>query len=140
MVQTNDRPTDPELIRFLREELGGDVSPDETAWELVGPIWLWRGEGKDGQPSSMSWHFLTIDGEVAEAIRAASSGHSAAWGSVYVEAGIGNTCWRTSVFPSKVRQGYMLPIKASVRKAEKLAEGDVITVRITLSKGPSSQK
>jgi hypothetical protein len=31
----------------------------------------------------------------------------------------------------------MLPVKASVRKAEKLAEGDVITVRITLSKRPS---
>ena len=31
----------------------------------------------------------------------------------------------------------MLPIKASVRKAEKLAQGDVITVRLTLSKGPS---
>jgi hypothetical protein len=98
---------------------------------------LWRGKGKDGQPSSMSWHFLTIDGEVAEAIRVASSGQSAAWGSVYVEAGIGKTYWRTSVFPSKAIQGYMLPIKASVRKAEKLADGDVITVRITLSKGPS---
>lgn len=89
VVQTNDGPTDPELIRFPREELGGNVSPDETGWEHVGPIWLWRGEGKDGQPSSMSWHFLTIDGEVAEAIRVASSGYSAAWGSVYVEAGIG---------------------------------------------------
>jgi len=137
MVQTNDGPTDPELIRFLREELGGEVSPDETAWEYVGPIWLWRGKDKDGQPSSMSWHFLTIDGHVAGAIRAASSGHSAAWRSVHVEAGIGHTCWRTSVFPSKAMQGYMLPIKASVRKAEKLAEGDVIRVRITLSKRPS---
>jgi hypothetical protein len=85
----------------------------------------------------MSWHFLTIDGEVADAIRVASSGQSAAWGSVYVEADIGETCWCTSVFPNKARQGYMLPIKASVRKAEKLAEGDMITVRITLSKGPS---
>ncbi|WP_375188695.1 DUF1905 domain-containing protein [Sphingobium yanoikuyae] len=132
VAQTNDGPTDPELIRFLREELGGDVSPDETVWEHAGPIWLWRGEGKDGQPS-----FLTIDGYLAEAIRVASSGHSAAWGSVYVEAAISKTCWRTSVFPSKARQGYMLPIKASVRKAEKLAEGDLITVRITLSKGPS---
>ena len=93
---------------------------------------MWRGEGKDGQPS-----FLTIDGYVAEAIRVASSGHSAAWGSVYVEAAISKTCWRTSVFPSKAIQGYMLPIKASVRKAEKLADGDVITVRLTLSKGPS---
>ena len=127
----NDAPTDPELIRFLREELG-ETGPQGGPWSFTGPLWLWRGKAKDGTPTSTAWHFLTIDGDVAEAIRAAAPGRSAAWGSVYVHAVIGNTSWQTSVFPSKDVGGYMLPIKASVRKAEKLAEGDVATVHLTL--------
>ncbi len=126
-----DSPTDPELIRFLREELG-EASTRGGSWDFTGPIWLWRGVAKDGTPTKTAWHFLTIDGEVAESIRAASPGRTAAWGSVYVRATIGATEWRTSVFPSKNVSGYLLPVKASVRKAEKLTDGDVIRVTLAL--------
>jgi drug/metabolite transporter superfamily protein YnfA len=130
-VTTNDAPTDPELIRFLREELGEGVLGGGS-WTFSGPIWLWRGKAKDGAASTMAWHFLTIDGEVANAIRAAAPGRTAAWGSVYVTVAIGATEWRTSVFPSKDVKGYLLPVKGSVRKAEKLVEGNVVTVRLQL--------
>lgn len=122
---------DPELIRFLREELGETLVAGGT-WQHQGALWLWRGKAKDGAPSSMAWHFITIDGEVADAIRAAAPGRSAAWGSVNVEARIGGTTWKTSVFPSKEVAGYLLPVKASVRKAERLVEGDVVTAMLTL--------
>ncbi|MEP6785024.1 MAG: DUF1905 domain-containing protein [Sphingomonadales bacterium] len=125
-------PSDPELIRFLREELGEDAPPGGGSWQHTAPMWLWRGQGKDGQPTSTAWHFVTIDGDVAEGIRAASPGHMAAWGSVYVQVTIGQTSWRTSLFPSKNVKGYLLPIKASVRKAEKLSEDDVVTVHLTV--------
>lgn len=130
-VSNNDAPSDPELIRFLREELGESLSAGGT-WSFTGPMWIWRGQAKDGTPTKTAWHFLTIDGEVAESIRAASPGRTAAWGSVYVRATVGDTEWRTSVFPSKNVSGYLLPIKASVRKAEKLTEGDVIVVTLAL--------
>lgn len=131
-VTNNDGPTDPELIRFLREELGAEEAPGGGSWEHTGPIWLWQGQGKDGQPTSMAWHFLTIDGPVAESIRAVAPGRSAAWGSVYVQVTIGKTRWKTSVFPSKNVKGYLLPIKASVRKAEKIVADDVVTVHLTV--------
>ncbi len=124
-------PTDPELIRFLREELG-EQTAGGGSWDFTGPMWLWRGEAKDGTPTKAAWYFLTINGEVAESIRATSPGRTAAWGSVYVRATIGATQWRTSVFPSKHFSGYLLPVKASVRKAEKLTEGDVIRVTLAL--------
>lgn len=130
MIDRNG-PTDPELIRFLREELGESGPPGGT-WPFTGPLWLWRGKAKDGTPTSTAWHFLTIDGEVADAIRATAPGRSAAWGSVYVTVTIGDTRWQTSVFPSKDAGGYLLPVKTSVRKAEKLSEGDVVTVQLTL--------
>ncbi len=124
-------PTDPELIRFLREELGESL-PAGGNWTFTGPLWLWRGKAKDGSPTSTAWHFITIDGAVADAIRAAAPGRSAAWGSVYVSVTVGKTGWQTSVFPSKDVAGYLLPIKASVRKAEKLVEGDVVTVELAI--------
>jgi hypothetical protein len=131
-VKTSNAPTDPELIRFLREELGADDAPDGGSWEHTANMWLWRGQGKDGQPTPTAWHFVTIDGPVADSIRAAAPGRSAAWGSVYVQVRIGNTSWKTSVFPSKNVKGYLLPVKASVRKAEKLSEDDVVTVHLTV--------
>jgi hypothetical protein len=122
---------DPDLARFLREELGHGVAAGGS-WTFTGPLWLWRGKAKDGTASTMAWHFITIDGEVADAIRAAAPGRSAAWGSVYVEARIGGTAWKTSVFPSKDVAGYLLPVKAAVRKAERLVEGDSVTVALAV--------
>jgi Domain of unknown function (DUF1905) len=120
-----------DLVRFVREELGGDA-PAGGSWDVVGTLWRWQGKAKDGTPSSMSWFFITIDGAVAEAIRAASPGRKAAWGSVYVAVTIGATTWRTSLFPSKEVGGYILPVKAAVRKAERLAEGDVVAVGLAI--------
>lgn len=120
-----------DLARFLREELG-DGTPAGGSWDVSGKLWRWQGKAKDGAPSPVSWFFITIDGAVAEAIRAASPGRTAAWGSVYVSVTIGATQWRTSLFPSKEVGGYMLPVKAAVRKAERLMEGDTTVVRLTL--------
>ena len=130
-MTTNNAPSDPELARFLREELGEDA-PGGGSWTFTGPMWLWRGQAKDGTPTKTAWHFVTIDGVVAEGIRMAAPGRMAAWGSVYVRVTIGATSWQTSLFPSKNVGGYLLPIKASVRKTEKLVEGDVVTVSLTL--------
>ena len=130
-MTTNNAPSDPELARFLREELGEDA-PGGGSWQFTGSMWLWRGQAKDGTPTKTAWHFVTIDGVVAEGIRMAAPGRMAAWGSVYVRVTIGATSWQTSLFPSKNVGGYLLPIKASVRKTEKLVEGDVVTVSLTL--------
>jgi hypothetical protein len=51
---------------------------------------------------------------------------------VYVHVSVGATRWQTSVFPSKEVSGFLLPVKASVRKAEKLAEGDVVMLTIAV--------
>ncbi len=126
-----DPDLDPELIRFLREELGHDL-PSGGAWTFTGPLWIWKGKAADGKPSPMSWHFLTITGPVADAIRAGAPGRSAAWGSVYVKVRLGGTAWATSVFPSKEAGGYLLPVKAAVRKKEGVGEGDTVTVELSL--------
>lgn len=121
-------PDDPELARFLREELGEGAPAGGDEWRCTTAIWRWR--GKDAEFAG--WHFLTIDRATADAIAAAAPGRIAAWRSIKVAARIGATEWRTSIFPSTAANGYLLPIKAAVRKAEALVEGDMVTVRLVL--------
>jgi hypothetical protein len=93
---------------------------------LAAPIWLWS-EGKG------SWHFLTISPEEAVEIRLASVAHGPRRGfaSVRVEASINGVAWRTSIFPQK-SGGYILPIKADVRRRAEIAAGDEVTVSLNL--------
>jgi hypothetical protein len=121
---------DADLARFLRDELGHVPATAAGPWHVSGPVWLWQ--GSDGAPAKGAWYFLTIDGDTALAIRAHAT-NAAAWGSVYVEATIGATTWRTSLFPSKQAGGWLLPLKAAVRKAEKIAEGAVVEVTLGLT-------
>lgn len=99
----------------------------------MGTVWLWQ-----GPEGSAAWHFLVIDGPACEAIAAHEAmrrlelGRGRGFGSVRVEARIGRTCWRTSLFPSKAHGGYLLPVKLAVRKAEDLAAGDLAEVRLAL--------
>jgi hypothetical protein len=43
---------------------------------------------------------------------------------------IGNSKWETSLSPKDGR--YIVPVKAAVRRAEQLKEGDSPTVRLTI--------
>jgi hypothetical protein len=96
-------------------------------------LWIWT---TDKAPAS--WHFLTIDGDVAEAIHATAlmrrleGERRKGWGSIKVTATIGDTSWSTSIFPAKDVGGFMLPVKASVRKAEGIVAGDVVALTISL--------
>ena len=95
-----------------------------TGVTVTGPLWLWSG----GQGS---WHFLTVpEGEAGE-IRAHSLFSRAGFGSVKVEATVSGVTWRTSVFPQK-SGGYILPVKASVRRDAGIAAGDEVTVELEI--------
>lgn len=95
------------------------------------PLWRWQG-GNGGQ-----WFFLSIDGAAAEAIaghalmRRLESGRGRGFGSVKVEAAIGDSRWQTSVFPGK-NGAWLLPVKAAIRRAEGIAEGDEIALVLIL--------
>ena len=93
---------------------------------VTGPLWLWSGEGG-------SWHFLSIppDESVEIRLESAASGIRRGFGSVRVEASIEGVAWKTSVFPQK-SGGYLLPVKAAVRRDAGIAAGDAVTVSIEL--------
>jgi Domain of unknown function (DUF1905) len=88
--------------------------------EFNGKIWFWKGPAP--------WYFVTIPAKPCRDLRAISGVVTYGWGMIPVSVQIGKTAWKTSLFPKDGR--YIVPIKASVRKAESLAEGDDVTIRL----------
>lgn len=54
------------------------------------------------------------------------------FGSVRVIARIGAVEWRTSLFPERESGGYILPLKADVRRRAGIAAGDEVEVELEL--------
>ena len=90
--------------------------------EFTGPIWFWKGPAP--------WYFVTVPAEQCVALNAIAGAVTYGWGMIPVTGQIGATRWTTSLFPKDGR--YIVPIKASVRRAENLEEGDTVTVRLTI--------
>ncbi|WP_225206045.1 DUF1905 domain-containing protein [Novosphingobium huizhouense] len=101
---------------------------DETH-ALAPPLWRWTG-GNGGE-----WYFVTIGGAAGEALSATAlmrrleTGRRSGWGSVKVELEVGASRWSTSAFPMK-DTGWIVPIKAAVRRAEGLAEDEPVALTI----------
>ncbi|MFW2348757.1 DUF1905 domain-containing protein [Qipengyuania sp.] len=101
---------------------------ETLAWR--GPITRWQGD-------KAVYHLLTITGETAEAItmherlRRLEFGGRRGFGSVKVIATIGGTHWKTSVFPSKSGEWWLL-VGKKVLRAEDLAAGDEAEVLLEL--------
>ena len=92
---------------------------------VTGPLWLWTGE-------KGSWHFFTVPAEPASEIRLRNLANSGGFGSVRVEARIGEVAWRTSLFPVKRTGEYILPVKAEVRRRAAIAAGDEVEISLDL--------
>lgn len=90
--------------------------------EFTGRIWFWKGPAP--------WYFVTVPGEESLELEEASAMVSYGWGMIPVTARIGRTDWTTSLFPKNGR--YVVPVKAGVRAAEGLDEGDTVMVRLAL--------
>lgn len=89
---------------------------------FTGEIWHWRG------PSP--FHFVTVPPERSADIQALAGTVSYGWGMVPVRARVGDTTWKTSLFPKD--GGYVLPLKDSVRHAEDLDVGGTVAARLTV--------
>ena len=88
--------------------------------EFNGKIWFWKGPAP--------FFFVTIPAQQSREIKAISAIVTYGWGVIPVHVRIGETEFQTSLFPKDGR--YLVPIKASVRKAENLEEGDKVTIRL----------
>jgi hypothetical protein len=89
-------------------------------FEFSGKIFIWKGPAP--------WFFVTVPEKESRDLKAISGIVTYGWGVIPVHVRIGDTEWNTSLFP---KDGlYLVPVRASVRKAENLAEGDMVHVRL----------
>lgn len=98
-------------------------------YTFSGKVWIWQASTGD---KPVRWFFVTVAGQTAAEIKLASLGLTAGFGSLPVRATIGTTTWRTSIFPHRESGGWLLPLKAAVRKSEGFGEGDEIEVTLEL--------
>lgn len=92
-------------------------------------VWRWGAEREGGG----AWHFITLDAKSVAAVKKTQEGKKRiGWGSVPVVATVGDTRWKTSIFPDSKSGSYLLPLKASVRKREGVAEGDTVAVSLVI--------
>lgn len=88
--------------------------------EFSGKIWFWKGPAP--------WYFVTVPARHSRELKAISGFVTYGWGVIPVYVRIGKTAWTTSLFPKDGR--YIVPIKASVRNAERLEKGDKVTIQL----------
>ena len=87
-------------------------------------LWIW-----DARPDE-NWTFVSLPVEASDEIRDLTAGTKRGFGSVRVQATVGLTTWRTSIFPDSKQGAYVLPVKRAVRKAQSLEPGDSVKVTV----------
>ncbi len=90
--------------------------------EFSGEIWFWKGPAP--------WYFVTVPDEESGILETTAALVSYGWGVIPVAARIGRTDWTTSLFPKD--GGYIVPVKASVRRAEGLELGEVVEITLAV--------
>jgi hypothetical protein len=93
---------------------------DET-YRFTSDVYRWNERPND------SWYFVDVPEEQSAEIRDRPR-MPRGFGSIRVEATIGATTWRTSIFPGGDR--YALPLKKAVRDAEAIEPGEPVEVVI----------
>ena len=91
--------------------------------EFTAEIWFWRGPAP--------WYFVTVPAKQCSKLRAMSGSVTYGWGMIPATVRIGETEWTTSLFPKDGK--YLVPIKAVVRQAAKIDEGDKVAVRLEVA-------
>lgn len=74
-----------------------------------------------------AWHFIVLPENISEDLRIMFKGMTGGFSSLPVEVAIGKTVWKTSIFYSARDKGFLLPVKAMVRKNENIQAGKTVS-------------
>lgn len=96
-------------------------------FDLNARLWQYPGKG--------AWYFITLPKDISQDIEEFSGGRTNGFGSLKVSVSVGSSTWETSIFPDAKSKTYFLPIKSTIRKAEKLEDGDSVQLRLNVRVG-----
>lgn len=87
-------------------------------YEFEAGIWQYSGQG--------GWHFVSLPQDLSQEIRNNLKSEEEGWGRLKITAKIGNSEWKTAIWFDTKMNTYLLPIKAEIRKKEKLEANTII--------------
>jgi hypothetical protein len=92
------------------------------AFTFQGPLWEWRGPAP--------YYFVRVPPATVEELGEVAAEVSYGWGMVPVEVTVGGYRWETSLWPKD--GGYLVPIRAQVRRGLELEVDDPVAVHLTI--------
>lgn len=95
----------------------------DLEFTFVAKLWVYTGPG--------AWHFVTLPKDIAEQIKLCR-GQRYGFGTIRVTGRIGQTKWKTSLFPDTASNSFLLPIKAELRKKESLSVGEPTSITMAI--------
>lgn len=101
--------------------MSGQNSSATLAFE--GPLYYWRGPAP--------YYFVRLPPAAVEEIVDVAAEVTYGWGMVPVEVTVGGYTWETSLWPKD--GGYLLPIRAQVRRGLELEIDERVAVRLTIT-------
>lgn len=90
--------------------------------EFSGEVWWWRGPAPH--------HFVRVPDEDAAQIDEVAAAVTYGWGMIPVSVRLGGSTWSTSLWPKD--GGYIVPLKAAVRRREGVAVGDRVAIALVI--------
>lgn len=90
--------------------------------EFSGEVWWWRGPAPH--------HFVRVPDEDAAQIEEVAAAVTYGWGMIPVCVRLGGSTWSTSLWPKD--GGYIVPLKAAVRRREGVAVGDRVAIALVI--------
>jgi len=98
--------------------------PAQVRFQFEGEVWFYN------NPNAV--YFVSLPKEMSAEILDLVGQSLNPWGTVPVEATVGDFTWASSMFPRKDRQCYDLPLNTKVRKRTGIQPGEIIAVTIDI--------
>lgn len=96
----------------------------QKKYRFKGEVWKYKGHA--------GWHFVTLPKKLSVTIRKNHGFSEEGWGRLKAKAFTGDSEWQTAIWFDTKAESYLLPVKASVRKANGIKSGVEILVILQL--------
>lgn len=109
------------------------MAKQKKVFKFKSKVIVWAGGNYNEAKKSGAWRFAFLPKEVGAQIAELQKGKKRrGWGAVYVNARVGQSAWKTSIFPDKRSQTYILPLKKEIRFEENLYDDATFNFSIEL--------
>ncbi len=98
------------------------MSPVDVALNFSAEVWYWRGPAP--------FYFVSVPDEQCAPIQDVANEVTYGWGMIPATVTVGDTTWPTALWPKDGT--YVVPLKAWVRKAEGIEDGETIEVELVI--------